>query len=108
MTPTILTSRLPRLEKSTGIQITATIRPDLATVYNEPALRRKIERLIDAGTSHFRLNLSHFKPDDEKARNKLTKDEYESRWRNLVRCIDSVKDALAVNVFIMIDTAGPE
>jgi pyruvate kinase len=108
VTPKIITNLLPRLEKGTGIQITATIRPDLADTFDEPALRLKIERLIRAGTSHFRLNLSHFKPDDPNALKNLTRDEYESRWRDLVRCIDSVKTQLGVNIFIMLDTAGPE
>jgi pyruvate kinase len=108
MTPKIITSRLPRLKHRTGIQITATIRPDLKDDFDEPALRAKIARLIDAGTSHFRLNLSHFKPEDPKKLKNLTRDQYESRWRELVRCIDSVRDEMGVNVFIMLDTAGPE
>jgi pyruvate kinase len=110
MTPTIITRRLPRLEKSTGIQITATIRPDLDTPPSEKKLRAKIKRLINAGTSHFRLNLSHFKPDDPNTleKLKLSREEYESRWRELVRHIDAVRAKLQVNVFIMIDTAGPE
>gem|GEM_PF-6589972 len=108
ITPQIITSRLPRLKHSTGIQITATIRPDLEINFDEPALRAKIARLVDAGTSHFRLNLSHFKPEDPKRLKKLTRDEYEFRWRELVRCIDFVRDEMGVNVFIMLDTAGPE
>src|ERR1700682_874865 len=110
MPPTIITQRLFRLEKSTGIQITATIRPDLKRRPDQLALREKIERLIKAGTSHFRLNLSHFIPEDQKALKKLglTENEYRSRWSDLVRCIDSLRDLLKANVFIMLDTAGPE
>ncbi len=108
MTPTIITSKLPRLKKGIGIQITATIRPDLNDDYNERALRDKIKKLIEGGTSHFRLNLSHYKPDDPEQRKGLARDEYEFRWSNLVQCIDSVRDQIGVNVFIMLDTAGPE
>lgn len=108
MTPKIITSRLPRLEKKTGIQITATVRPDLKSAFNQQALRSKIARLIDAGTSHFRLNLSYFKPEDPKKRNNLTLPDYKVRWRHLVQCIDSIRAEMGVNVFIMLDTAGPE
>lgn len=110
MTPTILTTYLPRLKKCTGIQITATIRPDLGTPPDYEELRARIGRLIKAGTSHFRLNLSHFKPDDPNVlkKAKLTRAEFVARWRNLVRCLDRVIGETGANVFIMLDTAGPE
>lgn len=108
MTPKIITRSLPRLKKGTGIQITATIRPDLEDTFDEAALRCKIKRLIRAGISHFRLNLSHFRAEDPEALKNLTSAEYKSRWCELVRYIDSVIRELGVNVFIMLDTAGPE
>jgi pyruvate kinase len=110
MPPTILTRKIPRLTHCTGVQITATIRPNFAKGRKKLTLRKKIKGLIEAGVSHFRLNLSHFKPDDPETLKKveLKRKEYESRWRNLVRCIDDVKNSLSVNVFIMLDTAGPE
>jgi hypothetical protein len=45
MPPTIITRELPRLKHCTGVQITATIRPDFDTPSNEPALREKIKGL---------------------------------------------------------------
>ena len=115
-TPTILTREIPRLKVESGdrkqirvgIQITVTVRPDDGPTRNDDLVKERIRKLIKAGTSHFRLNLSHFIPTDPAKRKELSQEEYEARWRALVQCIASVRDELGAHVFIMLDTAGPE
>jgi pyruvate kinase len=102
----IKTRVIPRLRSGAGIQITATVRPELAPEYVPGRLERKIRLLIEQGVSHFCLNLSHFRPDNTD--NELSRDEYEARWRQLVQHIDRVGRETGAHVFLMLDTAGPE
>jgi pyruvate kinase len=108
MTTSIKTRYIPRLKNKVGIQITATVRPDLSNDPGEQRLAQKIESLIDSGVSHFRLNLSHFTPFNPEARRGLSEEEYKARWRALVQQIDAAGERLGANVFIMVDTSGPE
>jgi pyruvate kinase len=107
MTPLIRTRYIPRLKHKVGLQITATIRPDLSADPDERRVVMKLENLIAAGVSHFRLNLSHFTPDNPQARCGLAEEQYRARWRTLVQQIDLARERLGANVFIMVDTAGP-
>jgi pyruvate kinase len=91
----IRTLRLLRLPRKAGIQITATIRPDK----NLRRLRRKLLKLVRAGVSHFRINLSHFSHDSENAR---------EEWSELLVSIDDIRTRLGTPVGIMLDTSGPE
>ena len=102
----IATRALPRFSQGASVQLTVTVRPDLSTQFDLDRLERNIRQLIECGTSHFRLNLSHFNPNQPPT--SLTEEEYKRRWRILVQCIDTISQELGVHVFIMLDTAGPE
>ena len=104
--PKILTPRLVSFEKDLGVNITATVRPYLKDRSSLKTVKKQIENLVEAGVRIFRLNLSHYEPEGK--RQGLGKIKYNNRWQQLIRCIDRLSHEFYENVYIMLDTAGPE
>lgn len=95
----IITDKLPRHEAKARVQVTATVRPEQ---------KGKIEDLLRAGVSHFRLNLSHYDPINRNKNIYPTVKTYKSAWKQLVQHIWTESQKNCVPASIMLDTAGPE